>query len=396
MKREIATERIVKTTLYQSVVEDIRARIEGREYAIGERLPSITVLCERYGVSNITISAALRDLVASGYVESRPRSGVFVRERSEQNGLARLNGECVVAFVVPGSRAPFWMEIIHGVEATCTKRGFRLLVASSDNDAQSEARQLEALSREVAGILVSPVAFDPNYAAYIELMRRGVPFVFVDHYLEKLAVPAVTTDNIQGGYLATRHLLETGRRRIFVIGEGDESSSRERVEGYRRALRESDVPFEAGRIYAATPGDSTGYEGMQALLKKWTPQEPFGVFAVNEYIARGAYIALREAGLKIPQDAAVIGFDDAFAPFFEPPLSTIRQDLRGMGASAVKLLLDALTPTAVGKRASRIVRLKPELIVRNSSDSASDFCLKEHFNSGPPQRAGQKSEVVSH
>ena len=396
MRQQSAAARIGKTTRYQSVVEDIRGRIERGEYVPGERLPSISNLCEQYGVSNITISAALRDLVAAGYVESRPRSGVFVRERGQQNGLARLNGECVLAFVVPGSRAPFWMEIIQGVEAACTRRGFRLLVASSDNDPQSEARQLDALSREVAGILVTPVAFDPNYAAYIELMQRNVPFVFVDHYLEKLAVPAVTTDNIEGGYLATRHLLDIGRRHIFVIGEGDESSSHERVHGYQRALRESSVPFEPGRVYGATPGDSTGYEGMQALLKKWAPQESFGVFAVNEYIARGAYIALREAGLRIPQDAAVIGFDDAFAPFFEPPLSTIRQDLRGMGATAVKLLLDAVSSNAPGKRASRTVRLKPELIVRNSSDGTSRFCLKQHFNSDQAPRARQQTEVGSH
>jgi DNA-binding LacI/PurR family transcriptional regulator len=365
-----------RQTLALQVAQDIRQHIERRILAPGQRLPSISNLCDQYGVSTITVRAALRELILKGYLESRPRSGTYVCARREQ--APTLAGHKAVALLVPTWDNPFWTEMIRGVEDECRAQGYRLVLAHSDRDLEREARQMEELSREVAGLLIVPISASGNYPAYAGLLERHVPFVFIDRYVEKLAVPVVATDNEEGGYLLASHLLSLGRRRIYVLSEGDATSIHERIRGYQRALREHGVPFSASLVfYSRAFGSAAGYLLTKNLLSRRRDSEPFGIFAINDGVARGCYAALKEEGLRIPEDAAVVGFDNIFAPFLDPPLTTILQDTRTMGAAAARLLLEAIR---YGKRLDRKVeRLKPEMVVRHSSDPNSDFSLHEHI-----------------
>lgn len=371
-------------TLRQHVLEDIRAHIRNQTFAPGERLPSISALCRKYGVSDITIRAALRELMHAGYLESQWRSGVFVKAQREEK--PNLAGERVIALLVPALNNPFFGDIIHEAEEQCRLADYRVIIANSTDDAALEAQQIKKLAQQVAGLIVMP-SRGRNYVAYAELMEKNVPFVFLDRYVEKLAVPFVGTDNEQGGYLATRHLLQTGRRRVFVLVEPDGTSYEERLCGYRRALKEEGVAFDPTLVLRSPLfNDACGYMLTKELLLRsrdeGREEEPIGIFALNDCIARGSYMALKEAGKNIPNDVAVVGFDDISAVFLDPPLSSVRQDVRELGTTAVRLLLETIL--SGGRHPAPTVRLQPELMIRQSSDAASAFSLIEHFVGNAP------------
>ena len=224
-----------------------------------------------------------------------------------------------------------------------------------------------------------------THAGYGALMERKVPFVFVDRAVRGLAAPLVSTDNEEGGYLATRHLLSTGVRTVYVVSERPATSLEERIQGYRRALREAGVASDPSWVREGPLfGDTSGYDLTRRLLAERREQGeddvPFGLFALQDEIARGSYAALKEAGLRIPADVRVVGFDDLYSLHMDPPLTTVRQDTEGMGASAARVLLKLLAPGTGVTRTPRGVRLPPELVVRSSSDPASTFSLAEHLS----------------
>lgn len=365
-----------RQVLYEKVAEKIQSQIEDGTFQPGERLPSIKALCQSHQVSNITIRAALKQLVTKGYLESRPRSGVFIRERS--NRTPRLRGEKVIGLLVTAMDTQFFMDIIRGVEGGCQKAGYRVLIANSKNEAELEARHLRDFSREVSGLVIAPVTGKGNYAAYSVLLQKEVPFVFVDRYVMRLSAPLVATDNEAGGFLAAKHLLkEAGRDKVFVLCGRSATSIEERLRGYRAALDQAGIAFDPERVRCSSlEHDAAGYVLTQEIVEKFPGVVPFGIFAMNEYMALGAYAALREASLKIPQDVAVVSFDDALAPFLDPPLTTVRQNPHAMGKSAVEVLLDVIRYGSAHSAPS--VRLKPELVIRNSTGAPSRFSLSEH------------------
>lgn len=373
--------------LYRFVVQDICGKIEAGTLAVGERLPAITALCERYGVSAITVRSALKELVAGNYLESRAGSGFYVRPLQPQ--VPALTGDRLLAFLVPfrGSHL-FFGGILAGAENEARRLGYRLVVATSDDIPTQEAEQLRELSRQVAGVMVVPTVIEGNYDAYSTLLARGVPFVFVDRYVRGLAAPLIATDNEKGGYLATRHLIEAGGvRRIYVVGERPATSLEERIRGYRRALKEADIAFDPALVREGPRQDeASGYELTHDLLANVPRNEPFGIFALHDGIARGSHIALGEAGLSVPQDVRLVGFDDTYALYLDPPMTSVRQNTEEMGMSAVRLVARLIQQRIGGANAGciapRNILVTPELIVRGSSDPSATFSAAAQFAIG--------------
>jgi DNA-binding LacI/PurR family transcriptional regulator len=371
------------------VVDDLKQRIEAGDLRAGDRLPSMVALCERYGVSDITIRAALKELETAGYVEGRRRSGVFVREQKSPEVRPQLSGEKVIALLVPAWDDAFFARIIRGAEEEAERKGYRLVVVNSRGDTAQEAQQLKSLAFEVAGLLIVPLGAR-SYASYTALLERNVPFVFIDRFVEKLSVPVIATDNEQGGYLATRHLLDCGLQDIFVLMEnnGEATSLRDRLAGCKRAFKEAGQIFQPEYVrISPEAGETAGYTLALKILEEkrvLEKTERLAIFALNDVMARGAYVAIREAGLRIPHDVAVVGFDDLDAAFFTPPLSTVRQPIVEIGAAAARTLVEMLLPGKTKK--ARSVLLQPQIIVRNSSDLNSDFCIARHILHGDGEK----------
>jgi LacI family transcriptional regulator len=361
-----------KQTKYAQLAQHFRLQIEAGALRPGDRLSSFAEMRALFGASPLTVDRAFSTLEKEGLIVRVQGSGTFVAEPAARK--TKVDSAGLIGLLLPSCTDPFFLSIIEGVEEAARQAGYHLIVANWQGDPALEVQQIASLARQTVGVCSFPGA--GSQEAYAALMRQQIPFVFVDRCLDGLAVPIATSDNERGGYLATRHLLELGRRHIYLLSDADVSPVSDRIRGYRRALKEARAAFDASLVRRnATVADAAGYTLTRALLEEKAAREPFGIFAINDSIARGCYLALKEANKRIPQDVAVVGFDDTKAPFLEPPLSTVRQDLRGMGTTAANLLIKTIRTG----RAPRSVALPVELIVRDSTDAQARFCPVQHI-----------------
>jgi len=370
---------------YAAIAAEIKGKIRDGSLPPGSRLPSTAQLCVKYGVSTITVRAAIKELVVAGLVESKPRSGFWVSVPAAQ---AKTRSD-LIAFVVESVNSAFFSECIEAVEEAVTAAGYHLVVVSSHASAVWETQHIRRLAGEVAGMIIMPVAESGNYEAFLPLLQDRIPFVFIDRHVDRLAVPVVETDNELGGYLAASHLIQCGHRRVLALWDRNVSSQQARLRGYRRAMREAGLDTTGLEHLTPLVGTEGGYLTMQSLLANRSSAEPLALFALYDNLARGAYLALKEAGLEIPRDAAIVGFDDINAIFMDPPLTSIRQDMHEMGRMAARSLLTLIA----GQEAPPMVRLAPELVVRNSTDGGSAFrvtpsVLRSNGRQMTPKSAG--------
>jgi LacI family transcriptional regulator len=207
-----------------------------------------------------------------------------------------------------------------------------------------------------------------------------MPVVMIDRDLPNVEVDAVLTDHELGGFLATHHLIELGHKRIACIaGPSSITPSAERMTGYRRALEQAGLSYDENLIIR---GDYHAQSGMEIthFILKMNPR-PTAIFALNDLMALGALRAAAEAGYSVPRDLAVVGYDDLeLARFTNPPLTTIAQPKKEIGAQAVNLLVDRMSRKS--RPTSRLV-LPPELIIRRSTNELDQFLDSSAPGSNP-------------
>jgi LacI family transcriptional regulator len=220
------------------------------------------------------------------------------------------------------------------------------------------------LSRRVDGLLISPVyRLDPSAPIYEELLRRNLPTVLLGHrapFCQKFV--NVETDDISASFNATKHLLELGHKRIaFFTGPPGAPSSHERLEGYKRALREHNIELDDTLVFAA---GSTTEEGEKAALQMLNEAPKVtAVQAVSDLVAIGAGNVFLNQGLRIPQDLSLVGFGNILvSEHFRVPLTTIRQPKLRLGVAAMELMLKLLRGTRPESK-----RLAAEIVVRQST-----------------------------
>ena len=373
-------------TLRESLAQELRSRIEDGRYSPGTQLPSLRALTHDFGVSEITVRAALNDLKLQGFVESRPRAGMFARLP-----IASADKTVTLACVLPELHISFFGSILAGVQSACAGANARLLTASHQGNPAEEKRQLQILSAEADGLIVAPLAYG-HHDTYTELLRRHVPLVFVDRAPEGVAAPLVTSDNEGGAFEATRPLLhDVNRRRLWFLSQtlGVVSSVDERLRGFARAHQEMRVPLAPERILQGAESDERlGLILTQQLLQCEPFNEPIGIFVVNDYMARGVYLALKHAGKSIPEDVAIVAFGGVYAPVLDPPLCAVEQDLNGIGIQAAHLMLQMCANRGDGEPGGKEHRTQPRVItlpcrlqLRSSSDQSSTFCPIEQLQS---------------
>lgn len=319
----------------------------------------------------------------NGYVSEETREKVqrVLKEMNYRgNGLARSlkrQRTETIGLVLGDISNPYSTELARAVRQAATIRGYNLFICISEHSAEEDIAAFDALANHsVDGIIV---ATRSNYAGDEHLrgiVENGVPVAVIGREFEHEAVDYVAADNLNGGFEATRHLIDIGHERIGFIGaELSGKAHLKRLQGYLKALEihkiKVDERLVTGRKEAVSdvPGYSTeemGYEGMKRLLS--LPNRPTAVFARNDFTAIGAMTACKESGLQIPEDLAIIGFDDIPAALHTaPPLTTIRQPMRLQGQLAAELLLRRIEHEEALEREERI--LNCELIVRGSTVS---------------------------
>lgn len=327
------------------------------------------------GVSVATVSRALAnpDVVSP---EARKRVLNAVRQTGYTPNAAarnlRVRRTMMVLVVVPDIANPFFAEILRGIDATLSARGYGLIIANLDNSAEKEARYIElALSGQVDGILLLcghvPAGGGRN------LGGAGVPMVAACERIADVSFPQVEIDNPGAAAEAVTHLIGLGHRRIaYISGPVTNILDQERRRGYCAALESAGIDFDPQLVL---PGDFTFRTGAAAattILLMPPERRPSAVFAANDEMAIGFLKTIHAAGYKVPDDFSVVGFDAIeYADYCEPTLTTVSQPRHEIGTRAADLLVRAMTGEAEPE--SLCLTLAAPLLVRAST---APFCAR--------------------
>ena len=328
-------------------------------------MPNIYDVARRARVSVATVSAVLNESAfVSASLKTRVRSAVAAlgyQPNLLARSMARQKTQ-TLGMIVPDIANPFFPEVVRGAEDVAHTAGYTLLISSSDNDVRKEEVYLRLfLAKRVDGVILTkaPGRMPPELRR--AFAKAGVPVVLLARTVTGFVTDAVELDDRGAAYDGVTHLLRLGYRRVgFVGGLRGASTSRNRLAGYKAALRDSKVPLEPSLV---TEGDfrvESGYRVGLELLKS----RPDAVFVANYLMTVGFMEALRQYRMRCPEDVALVTCDDyPWMDSFSPRLTTIDLPKRGLGAAAAQLLVERI---AKGKGRARIIKLKNALRVRES------------------------------
>ena len=320
-------------------------------------------------VSLGTVSNVLNrpELVSAGTrhrVEEAMRELGFVRNESARQ--LRAGHSRTLAYVMLDASNPFFTDVARGIEDATENRDLSVFSCNSDNRADRELAYLTRLQQQrVQGILITPV--NPNEPALEEIARQGTPIVIVDRVSDVAAHCSVAVDDAHGGRLAVEHLLDLGHQRIaFVGGPMRIGQVRDRLSGARQALAEAgrspdDLVVVETEALTADEGRSAG-ERIAGMARR---SRPTAAFCANDLLALGLLQQCVALGVGVPDDLAIVGYDDIdFAALAAVPLTSVRQPRRELGRTAAELLLDEASNPA---HEHQQVLFTPELVARAST-----------------------------
>ncbi|MDX1637418.1 MAG: LacI family DNA-binding transcriptional regulator [Balneolaceae bacterium] len=308
-----------------------------------------------------------------------------VREMAEKldyqpNNIAaalRKGKSNIIGALVPTADRSFFASVIRGIEEVVSNQGYNLIICQSNDQSEKEKQNLEALLKiQVDGIIASVAKETTKYEHFEKIIEQEIPLILYDRVSESLDVNAVVSDDYRGSCTAVSHLIEQGCRSIVhFAGEQHMNIYRNRLTGFRDALQDHGLTpddsliFEEDLIQPMEQVLDVGRQFARTILEM--PKRPDGIFSASDFAALGAMQVLKEHGIKIPDDIAVVGYsNDVSGSFIEPGLSTVDQHTKRMGNLAARLFLEQ----ADGKDPQftpRKTMLKPKLIVRGSSNRGS-------------------------
>jgi len=272
-----------------------------------------------------------------------------------------------IGVIVPEIKQPFFASVINGIEEVAYAAGYTIIVCQSNETFEREVLYTRTLlSHRVAGLLVSLSQTTKNLDHFKILQQRGVSIVFFDRVSDAMEASKVVVDDYNGAFAVVEHLVEAGYKRIaHLAGPKNLSISQYRLKGYRDALKQHNLPYDEELIVYGGLDDTDGVVGFQKLLNLKTM--PDAVFAVNDPVATGAFVSIKELGLKIPDDIGLAGFSNTnVSSLLDPPLTTVEQPSFEIGKTAAHLLIEQIM-NADKNFVPKSIVLKTHLIVRGST-----------------------------
>ena len=322
------------------------------------------------GVSASTVS---RVLAGKSYVNEETRQRVMEAVRAldyRPNALAqslKMGNSNTIALMIPSIQNLIFPDITRGVEDAARRAGYTVVLCNTDEDVEVEKNYINKLrTRLIDGFIVASAM--PNTTHITRLREEGFPVVLTSrHYSDD--IDAVIVDNVQAAYNATKYLIRTGHKRIAIaLGRVELPIYAHRLEGYRKAIEESGLPFDESLVIHETTGTSSFYSLTMDMLKR--QGKPDAIFASSDPKAYVIMRALHDAGLRIPEDVSVMGMDNVeMSSLVEPPLSTVAQPLYEIGRlAAQKLFKQIAYKEQTGKLAPPQIDVLPtDLIIRKST-----------------------------
>lgn len=357
--------------LYVQLANTLREQIRMGELKPQERLDPETEIASRLAVSRGTVRQSLDLLVHEGLLNRAQGKGTFVVSRVGKVGSR------IVGIIVPYLRDYFTGQILRGVEEAFHEEHYSMILNHSDSDLEKERHQIQRLIEAAArGLILFPIAEAYEFTTVRDVVPPDFPIVIIDRRIPGLTADLVAVDNRQGAYDAVVHLLSMGHRRVACITTPDRPTSvEERIRGYEQALYDEGL-FPLAAIPVSGTGKPTQVETetipvysdqelapVDQLLR--SPERPTALFCVNDFLALGVLHHLRSQGIRVPEDIAIVGFDDiALSSYPSVSLSSVSQPKREIGQKAAEMLFEQIQG---GPREKREIALPTKLIVRDSS-----------------------------
>ena len=307
-------------------------------------------------VSPLTLAEVNRTIEAMAYV------------RNDAARQLRAGQSMTIGMIVPDITNPFFTGVLRGVEDAAAEIDLSLIVGDSGESEQREGSYIDLFNKQrVRGFLISPMGRLPERVS--TFAQRGISVVLVDHDGSESGFSGVAVDDVAGGYMATKHLLDTGARRIGVLaGHFGYQQVQDRLQGAELAV--SEVPGARLEVIRASSQSAlAGREAADGIARRSREHIPEAIFAVNDMLALGVLQGFLASGsVRVPDDVALIGYDDIeFSAAAYVPLSSIRQPANVMGRTALSLLQEKMVDP---EAPSRTVTFEPELVIRASSSVA--------------------------
>lgn len=328
---------------------------------------NIKVIAEKAGVSTATVSRVL-----SGFPGVREKTKKKVMKITselnyEVDGIARSLRQkktFKIGVIVENVLSQFYSVLAKSIEDIANKYGYSVILCNGDDDPEKELNYLKVLrSSRVDGIIIAPTGKNADYVN--SLLQSNIKIVLVDRLIEGVDCDAVLVENEKGAYTAVKYLIDKGYKKIAIIdGFIDRTTGKERLKGYLRALNENNIPRNDNFIKIKDFKKRSGIVFANELLEN--KNKPEAIFVANLDLTLGAILSIKSLGLKIPDDIAVIGFDDSdWAQILDPPLTTISQPVYDLGSTAAEMLIKNIENDN-SKKEKSIVTFNTRLIERAS------------------------------
>ena len=348
---------------FQQIEEDIREMIFSGEIRPGEKIPSENVLSEKYGVSRQTVRKALAELEDQGLVYPVHGSGTFCSELAIHRKKSRN-----IAVVMTYLSDYIFPEVIKGVDQVLSEAGYSIILKSTNNSRSREVASIEdLLQKDIEGVIIEPSKsnmYCRHQELYDKLDEYGIPYLFIQGGYSSMAdKPHVVMDDELGGYLLTKHLIDTGHKNIVGIFKSDDTQGQKRHNGYARALQENGLFYDPEKVVWFYTEDRKihPYKSTQKMFANKEIAD--AIVCYNDQIAFHVINALREMGIRVPEDVSVTGYDNLQRLGDGIRLTTIVHPQEELGRIAAEQLLRMIRGEKVEKR----IMIEPELVLGTST-----------------------------
>jgi len=334
---------------------------------IGDNMKYITLkmVAESAGVSVNTASRAINNKQDIN-LETKKRVLKIAQDlgyvRNDTAVALRTKKTGTIGVVIADNRNPFYAEVLNGMEVAARKKNYHIILANTQRDYRKEEEAINLLlNKRVDGLLIAPVQDRDDDIK--KLIEANIPFVIVGRDFNDIDLDAVYNDEVKGGFLATEYLIKKGHKKIaFINGVLHKSPAKGRLKGYKKALKECEIPFNDALISVGDIDVKDGYERTKQMLKK--NLNFTAIFAYNDMMAFGAMQAIKEKGLRIPENIGLVGYDDIlFSSLISPALTTIKLKKQELGVESVKLLLSRINGN---RKKAKKVMLDVDIITRKT------------------------------
>lgn len=346
--------------LHLQLADILRERITSGVWQKGSAIPSEKALCAEFNVARGTLRHALRRLEEDGFLRREQGRGSFVQSHEHQPAASTQSRR--VALLVPYVRDSTVLSIFVGFQDAAERLGWSVLFRQANNGLEEQRATITQLVEDgVSGIALYPADSD-SATPLAQAIPNAYPIVLIDRYLKGLEADYVASDHFGGALWAVQHLINHGHTRVgFVRWLSTSTSIEHRMLGYQQALRERQIEVDPSLTFHVENYPTVDVTALVAYLSR--PDRPTAVMAANDQIAIALYRAAVIAGMRVPRDLSIIGFDDLdISARLDPPLTTLAQPFRQIGETAVQLLQRRMTTGGPTQR----ITLASQLMERGS------------------------------